>query len=165
MPTTYEPIATTTLGTDANITFTSIPSTYTDLRVVVTGSMTNNGYYTGLRFNSDTTGNYSGTYLRGNGTTASSNNQTNNNFMTLDNGGGAASSTIPQLVTIDIFSYKELIYKTVLVALSQDNNGSGEVTRTVGVWKDQSAITSIDLSPTSTWKIGTTATLYGILKA
>lgn len=165
MASTYEPIATTTLGSAANINFTSIPGTYTDLRVVITGSMTSNGFYTGLRFNSDTAGNYSGTYLRGNGTTASSNAQTNNSYMTLDNGGGAASSTIPQLVTIDIFSYSGSTYKTVLATLSQDKNGSGEVTRTVGLWRDTVAITSINLSPTSTWAAGTTATLYGILKA
>jgi hypothetical protein len=36
MATTYEPIATTTLGTAAAfITFSSIPATYTDLRLVV----------------------------------------------------------------------------------------------------------------------------------
>jgi hypothetical protein len=36
MPATYEPIATTTLGTAAAfITFSSIPATYTDLRLVI----------------------------------------------------------------------------------------------------------------------------------
>ena len=36
MPATYEPIATTTLGSAAtNITFSSIPATYTDLRLVL----------------------------------------------------------------------------------------------------------------------------------
>jgi hypothetical protein len=165
MAITYDPIATTTLGTAANISFTSIPITYTDLRVVITGSMTNNGYYTGLRFSGVTSALYSSTSLRGNGTTASSNNQASNNYMTLDNGGGAASSTIPQLVTIDIFNYYSgSNFVTVLATLSQDKNGSGEVTRTVGLLRD-TFVTSIDLSPTSSWAAGTTATLYGIKAA
>jgi hypothetical protein len=85
--------------------------------------------------------------------------------MTLDNGGGAASSTIPQLVTIDIFNYYSgSNFVTVLATLSQDKNGSGEVTRTVGLLRD-TFVTSIDLSPTSSWAAGTTATLYGIKAA
>ena len=165
MPVTYQRIATTTLSSAATITFNSIPATYTDLRLVITGSMTNNGFYTGLRFNSDTGANYSGTYLRGNGSSASSDRQSNNNYLTLDNGGGAASNTIPQLVIVDIFNYAGSTNKTILAELSQDKNGSGEVTRTVGLWRDTSAINSITSSPTSTWAAGTTATLYGILRA
>ncbi len=165
MAITYEPIATTTLGTAANISFTSIPGTYNNLRVVISGSMTNNGYYTGLRFNSDTSGSYSGTYLRSDGSTVSTKIQSNNSYMTLDNGGGAASSTIPQLVTIDIFNYYSgSNYVTVLATLSQDKNGSGELTTMIGLWNN-TFVTSIDLSPTSSWAAGTTATLYGIKAA
>jgi glycosyltransferase involved in cell wall biosynthesis len=40
MPATYEPIATTTLGSAAaSITFSSIPATYTDLRLVIVGNL------------------------------------------------------------------------------------------------------------------------------
>jgi hypothetical protein len=48
-----------------------------------------------------------------------------------------------------------------------DNNGSGGVTRSVGLWRSTSAITSISLfiDGTTTFSTGTTATLYGILKA
>jgi hypothetical protein len=41
MPATYEPIATTTLGgAAATITFSSISSAYTDLRIVLVGTTT-----------------------------------------------------------------------------------------------------------------------------
>ena len=65
MPNTYEPIATNTLGSAASsVTFSSIPSTYTDLIVVM-----NYANSTGLadvffRFNGDTGSNYSDTILK-----------------------------------------------------------------------------------------------------
>ena len=71
MPATYEPIATTTLGSAVNsFTFSSIPNTYTDLvLVVVVPTAASSGTF-GLRFNSDTASNYSHTTLSGNGSSA-----------------------------------------------------------------------------------------------
>jgi hypothetical protein len=58
MATTYEPIATTTLGTAAaSITFSSIPATYTDLRLVVMCKLLAHQLLM-FRFNSDTGSNY-----------------------------------------------------------------------------------------------------------
>jgi len=69
---TYEPIATTTLGTaQPTVTFSSIASTYTDLVIVAqltTAAPTNMR----IRFNGDTTANYSNTTVTGNGSTATS---------------------------------------------------------------------------------------------
>ena len=73
MASTYTPIATTTLGSNqSTVTFSSIPSTYTDLVLVcnATVSSANGTWY--LEFNSDTGTNYSATVLKGNGTAASS---------------------------------------------------------------------------------------------
>ena len=52
---TYTPIATTTLGSAGTITFSSIPSTYTDLVIVLNGngSRVAGTDDTGLRLNSD----------------------------------------------------------------------------------------------------------------
>jgi hypothetical protein len=74
------------------------------------------------------------------------------------------STTIPQMYTVDIFSYAGSTYKTSLVTFQEDNNGSGYVGNKVGLWPSTSAITSITLNGTN-FAIGTTATLYGILKA
>ena len=70
---TYTPIATTTLGSAAtSYTFTSIPSTYTDLVLVGNLSSSSNTNIS-IRINSDSGTNYSNTYLTGvNGTGASS---------------------------------------------------------------------------------------------
>ena len=70
MPATYEPINTQTLGTAvADVYFTSIPQTYTDL-VLVISSNTSSNTQTGYRLNSDSGNNYSDTRLSGDGASA-----------------------------------------------------------------------------------------------
>lgn len=155
-------IATTTLGTAAStITFSSIPSTYTDLRLIFITTTSINGANINLRFNSDTGTNYSSTWLEGNGTSASSYRATNDTRFQLTNGAG--TTTIPSFTILDIFNYAGSTYKTALDNVSGDTNGSGYVFRSVQMWRSTSAINRIDLTPTSgNFNAGTTATLYGI---
>jgi len=162
MPSTYEPIATTTLGTAASsITFSSIPATYTDLRLVLT-EFSSNTATTRLRFNSDSGTNYSSTSLFGSGTAAGSGRQADDTGIWLDYYAGG-STTIPLLQIADIFSYAGSTNKTVLVNGNSDKNGSGAVERIVGLWRNTSAITSVTAARDSgNYNTGTTATLYGI---
>lgn len=166
MPATYEKIATTTLGSaQANITFSSISSAYTDLRLVVVGTIANANYDVVMRFNSDTGSNYSFTYLGGTGSAANSGRGTSTTNIQL-NAGAGWSTTIPSMAAVDIFSYAGSTYKTILNLLSNDQNGSGSVNAIVGLWRSTSAITSVSVIGSSTnLQTGTTATLYGILKA
>ena len=86
MPATYEKIATTTLGSAAaDITFSSIASSWTDIRLVFTG--TSSVDYSNLfcRLNSDTGTNYSLTRLSGDGSTAASAQQTNQTRIVIAN--------------------------------------------------------------------------------
>jgi hypothetical protein len=163
MPATYEPIATTTLGSAAtDITFSSIPATYTDVRVVLTG--TSPGAVTcTLRFNSDSSALYSNTTLRGNGTTASSGSSTGGTGISINAAG--FSSTNPSFITCDVFSYAGSTNKTCLITCSSDYNGSGETERRVGLYRSTSAITTITFNNTSDFSAGTTATLFGIKAA
>jgi hypothetical protein len=162
MPATYEPIATTTLGSAAaNIEFTSIGSGYTDLRLVLVSSDAVGGLIT-MQLNSDTASNYSRTVLNGTGTAASTANQTNRTSITI--GPNNAVSGLWSLYTVDIFSYAGSTNKTVLSTNSVDQNGSGQVGVLVGLWRNTAAITSIKLTDGSNFATGTTATLYGILK-
>lgn len=156
-------IATTTLGSAASsIVFTSIPATYTDLRIVFVGTATS---ATGLRaqFNSDTGTNYSRTSLLGDGSAVYSQRGTNIAFISLginDN----LSTTIPTLRTMDVFSYAGSTNKTVLTNESTDSNGGGAATIAVQMWRNTGAITSVSLNVSgTTMAAGTTATLYGIL--
>jgi len=160
---TFVPIATQTLGSAAaSITFSSITGIYTDLRLVLTGtvSVADVGC---IQYNADTGTNYSYTQLYGNGTTASSANNTTNGYIRF---GGASnmSTTIPSMITTDIFSYAGATNKTSLTTCAEDFNGSGDVMNLVGLWRSTAAITSIKLYLQSgnNFATGTIATLWGI---
>ena len=160
---TYTPIATQTLGSAAaSITFSSIPGTYTDLRLVLTCTSSSANSDILLTFNGDTATNYSRTYLVGLGSSAISGSPTSQNNIPLD--GWGASTTVPQMYSVDIFSYAGSTNKTLLCSASEDDNGSGRVTIEVGLWRNTSAITSITLGSTGviTFSTGTIATLWGI---
>lgn len=168
MTATYDSIATTTLGSAAtNITFNSIPATYTDLVVtfVGTGSATGNEILT-VRFNGDTGTNYSATILSGYdpGAGPISNRETNQTRGWFGNYWVGASTTSPMFFRMNVFSYAGSTNKTVLSETSNDKNGSGEVNRSVGLWRSTSAINSITLicAGTASFGAGSTATLYGI---
>lgn len=163
MPATYEPIATTTLSSAAaNIEFTSIPSTYTDLRIVLVARSA----YPEIRMNGITTTTYSQTDLYGDGSSALSNRYSNQTrFIGL--AAGTVSGTTPMLYTFDIFSYAGSTNKTVLFDSIADINGTGgTVEKHVGLWRNTAAVTSINLiGAGANFTAGTTATLYGIKAA
>lgn len=164
MPTTYEPIATTTLGSAAaSITFSSILATYTDLRVVLVSQATSQDNSV-IQFNNDTGTTYSWTQLYGDGANASSASNTGDTKILL---GVYATSPRWGLSTADVFSYAGSTFKTVLATASSDENGSGIIRRVVGLWRSTSAITSIKLlnGGGANFATGTTATLYGIKNA
>ena len=161
MAITYDPIATTTLGSaSTTITFSSIPSTYTDLRLILTGrTNAGAGNAVTIRFNSDTATNYSWTYISGNGTTASSARTTN--ATSISTGLYLTNDTNISTGFVDIFSYVGSTNKTVLL---QSINQSF-VRNTVALWRSTSAIIEITLTSSNAMEIGTTATLYGIKNA
>lgn len=165
MPATYEPIATTTLSSAAaTITFSSIPSTYTDLRIVLTGKVTTSGYGFYVRFNSDSGTNYSRTNIFGDGTSPGTNAQMTNTSTPYQTHSGM-SSTVPTMYEFDIFSYSGSTHKTMLSKASEDKNGSGSTAAYVTLWRSTSAINTISFTNGSTFVTGTIATLYGIKAA
>lgn len=165
MASTYEPIATTTLGSAAGtITFSSIPGTYTDLRVIVS-SKCSDGFNTfGMYFNGSTGSAYSVIKLYGNGSSATTAASTG----AADIEVGYSGTGQFTVTTIDVFNYAGSTYKNILAQSAGDQNGSGQVGSRVGLWRSTAAITSLILTQTAyggNFTIGTTANLYGILKA
>jgi hypothetical protein len=163
MPATYEKIQSTTLGAAAaGITFSTISAAYTDLRLVLTGSFTT-ADRPALQYNSDTASNYSRTLLNGDGASAQSFRTSNATRIFV----GATQSSQINMTTFDIFSYAGSTFKTCLITRSADNNGSGDVDCQVGLYRSSTAISTIYLfgQAGNNYAAGTTATLYGILKA
>jgi hypothetical protein len=165
MATTYEKIATTTLSSAAaTIDFTAITGTYTDIRLVLSAIGTSIGTTIRMRFNSDTGTNYSYSAIYGDSASAAVDFATLRTFLVL--GMSGTDTTNPVFHTVDLMSYSGSTFKTNLVSSSEDMNGSGYVSNRVTLWRNTAAITSINLLlSTSTFAAGTTATLYGILKA
>lgn len=161
MPATFEPIATTTLGSAAStITFSSIPNTFTDLKLVLVVRATTNQYGQ-FRINGDTGSNYSYTWLDGSGTSVASGRGTNDSFVYLSQ--RLIVSAQPSFYTLHFFSYAGSTNKTILTTNNQDANGSGFVGNQVALWRNTSAINQISLiSGVTLYDVGTTATLYGI---
>lgn len=168
MALTYDSLATTTLSSGANsITFNSISSAYTDLRLVLVGkSQPTNTRFPALQVNSDTGTNYSYTRMYGNGASAASQGANNASLISLLTNG--MDDTYPVLITIDIFSYAGSTNKIMLWTTAEDDNGSGAIVEGVGLWRSTSAINSITLTATfgtGIYASGTIATLYGIKAA
>jgi hypothetical protein len=160
MPATYEPIASTTLGSDASsITFSDIPGTYTDLILVLSGSLTANDKTIKCQINADTGSNYSHTNVLGYSGGAISQRDQSTSWNIGNNWVTAQSSLVAHFMSYANTS----VYKTTL---SAEAAGTSVTTRVVGLWRSTSAITSIKLFPsTNSFASGTTASLYGIKAA
>lgn len=157
MPTATEiPIATQTLGSTAStITFSSIPSTYTDLVLVFIGGLTASGSVQ-IQYNGDTGSNYSSTYVYGYGTGLGSSRQSNQTKAEI--GGSWSANTV---IICNIQNYANTsTYKTAITRYSDPNDTVGE---NVSLWRSTSAINQITLTNNSTtYRAGTVVTLYGI---
>ena len=158
LPSTMTPIATTTGSGASSITFSSIPSTYTDLTLVVGGTVSS-GVSCYIRINGDTGSNYSYTYLQGDGTSASSGRASNATWMYYGPMHDQGNTIIMQLQSYSNTS----VNKTVLF-----RQNSHLVTGTVvGLWRNTSAINSVTVitGGVQTFPSTTSFTLYGIKAA
>ena len=160
MPSTYTPIATTTLGSGAtSVTFTSISGTYTDLVLIVNASLASGAASVLMRYNSDSGTNYSGTRIYGNGTTAASDRTTSSNQNDI---GYFNTSMCTSLVSIQNYA-NSTTYKTCLVRANTTDYVFGQVQ----MWRNTAAVTSINITNSSAvnFNTGSTFTLYGVKSA
>ena len=173
LPTSFESIATTTVGSggSSSITFSSIPSTYTHLQIRCiarddrTGAADSDNI--GIRFNSDTGSNYSWHQLYGTGSSVGAGGSANQTycfaaFFTTVTGSNA---NVFAAGIIDILDYADTNkYKTTRHLGGFDNNGNGASAMSSGSWRNTSAVTSITLIPTnaSNFTQNSQFALYGI---
>ena len=160
MATTYEPIATTTLGSAAaSVTFNSF-SGYTDLVLVCVATTALDDQFLSIRFNGDSGSNYSNTYMTGDGNNATSGRNSNSTVAYI---AGSSSNTVPVSSITQIQNYSNsTTYKTLL---SRTNDSSLLVQATVSLWRSTSAITSLVIASNGNISSNSTFTLYGIKAA
>jgi hypothetical protein len=159
MPVTYSLIASNTLSTSAaSVTFSSIPSTYTDLvlkmsvRVNTSGSDNNAGIL--LEFNGSSAANYSRTNLRGNGSAAASFNSSSGSNLIIVNGASADLSTSNTFSNVEVYlpSYAAAANKPFSSFAAEENNVStpAYVQVQANLWSNTSAINAIKIFNEST---------------
>jgi hypothetical protein len=159
MTSTYEMIATTTLGSTAtDITFSTISGSYTDLRIVFAGLSSSSTPNIWFQFNGDTGSNYSNTTLAGNGTTAVSVRSSNQTYGLMNAYG--LSTTVIQSDYLDVMNYSNTTTFKSAIARFAEGGGTGA---TINLWRSTSAITSIKIIAGGlSFASGATFTLYGI---
>jgi hypothetical protein len=151
---TYTALATVTLGgSDAEIIFGSIPTTYRDLVLVVDGTASS-GQDILIKFNGDAS-NYSRVYAYGPGSGTNSNADSSNGWGVIRT---SASNTIMHILDYSATNK----HKQVLSRL----NGASDygVAMIAGRWASTTAINSITAYVGSgTFSTGTTFSLYGVI--
>lgn len=165
MAVTHWAIATVTVGAGgaSSIEFTSIPQTYTDLLILLSGRSTRTGTaqeVVDILFN----GSYSslsGYRFAGTGSSAFSGTGTYPGVASTD----SATASIFGNTSIYIPNYTSSNYKGHNVEGVSENNATEAVQQyAAGLWASSSAITSLSFRPQSlnNWTQYSTATLYGI---
>lgn len=166
--TTYTPIQVQTLSSNSKtVTFSSIPSTYTDLVLVMNYTLVKPASCK-AQFNGDTNANYSYTELRGNGSAASSTRGSNQTFTYFAQ--NVFPDTTPGNSIMYIQNYSDSsMYKTLITRTNANTGSYPGSSAIVGLWRSTSAINSItlDMDGDSTYwyQSGSTFALYGIAAA
>lgn len=171
----FESIATTTVGSGgaSNVTFSSIPSTYTHLQIrgiakSTSTSTSDNNALISASFNSDTTySNYRSHYMVGNGSSAAASNLQQSGFYAFVGDlitSATANANMFSPVIIDILDYRNTNKNKVTRSYSgSERNGTGQNWFCSGLWLNTSSITNIVLSySNSNFAEYSSFALYGI---
>ena len=169
MANTYTLIASNTVGSGgtASVTFSSIPSTYTDLLVNIsmrTDKAGTGGDVVSTFLNGSSSSVYDNMVLRGNGTSATSfsNSAATEIYGTRANTAGNTASTFSNQ-QFYIPNYTSSNYKSLSIDGVQETNATQAYAELVaGLWSVSSAITSITIDPVGTIDQYSTFYLYGI---
>ena len=156
MPQTYEPIATQNVTGVGTVTFTSIPSTYTDLKIVYSGF--NDAPIYKINFNSDAS-NLSTTFFGGNGSASGTARYSDGWLYVWAPGVGTIFN-----LTVDVMNYSNTNVFKSWICRCNITDGAGGPTAIVGLWRSTAAINRVDIMTSSATMSGT-FTLYGIKAA
>lgn len=167
MATTYTLISSNVLSSSAaSVTFSSIPSTYTDLVLRISARSSETATITSIEveFNS-TASSYSITRLRGNGSAASSSRSSNQTQLTVGTI-PAASATSNTFGSIEVYipSYTASQNKALgSFNVGENNATAADIYTHAGLWSNTAAISSIVLDLGGfNFVSGSSFYLYGI---
>jgi hypothetical protein len=148
----YESIATTTIGSGGatEVTFSSIPSTYTHLQIrfIAKTNINDTRYALWYRFNGDTGANYGfhAVYGDGTGVTAVGYASQGVAEASTDAGNASGNTNVFGAGVVDFLDYAETNKNMTIRSLSGvDNNGSGRISFQSGLWMNTGAVTSITI--------------------
>ena len=169
MATTYEAIATVTVtgATAANMEFTSIPATYTDLSILLSARVNDANGVAQLYFNGSTSSDKRWRRLYGDGSTATSDNSSGLSQYFRPIGINRSDQTASTFGNMSIYipNYASTsTYKSMSADGVNENNATfAEAALNAGLWESNNAITSITIIPSAgSFVQYSTATLYGI---
>lgn len=165
MAKTYDPIATQTLGSAAaSVTFSTISGAYSDIILVCNYGLSADADSRFIVNGDSTSGLYSYTNLRGNGTAAASGRASALNYIQFGLGGVTVPTTLTSTAILSFQNYSNATtYKTVLTRVG---DAAAQTLATVGLWRNTNAITSITLNAiAANFLTASTFTLYGIKAA
>jgi hypothetical protein len=170
MAATYVLISSQVLGSSASsVTFSSIPSTYNDLKLVMSHAQSGSGNFaTKVNFNGDSGTNYSYTSLRGNGSSASSaantSNTTSNIYYT-----NIGSDTANAFDSMELYipNYTSTSTKQFLsFGAEETNSATANMALAANLYQGTSAISSIVIASSSgSFITNSSFYLYGIKNA
>lgn len=170
----YQSIATISVtSSTSSVEFTSIPSSFKHLQIrALSNTNRSDGYATDsvkLNMNSDTGGNYSMHWVRGNGATTAAYGYANQTEIYLEGiSAGTAAPNIFGVAIIDILDYTNTNkYKTIKCLSGHELNGlinssGGFVHLTSGNWHNTNTITSIKFTPDNNFQQYSSFALYGV---
>ena len=162
---TYVPIQAITLSAaTADVTFTGIPQTFTDL-VLVVGRLksTTSSPYLCFQFNSNTSTDYSVTHIEGTGSSAVSSRLSSQNQITTGNSVGLGTTADAMVITHFMNYSNTTTNKTAMSRVSVIGGSFPGTGAAVGLWRQTSAITSIRVfNNAGNLPADCTLTLYGI---
>jgi hypothetical protein len=159
----YIALATRTLTSSAaSVTFSSIPTSVNgvslrDLVLVINGGVDSGAINVLVSFNGDTAANYSAVQMSGTGSAADGSGVSGR----LLNYFGYMEANLNTVIKTEIFDFAQTDkHKTYL---TRANNAGNGVAALASRWANTSAINTVALSLSgSTFRIGTTFSLYGV---
>lgn len=167
MANTYTLISSSFPTSGNSVTFSSIPQTYTDLVIRVSGRTTNSSIISSFQvgFNGVTTSTYSSVSVQGNGSApSSSRSQSNEIYSGFINGGNSlANSFGSSEIYIPNYTNSTNNKQISSFTVSEDNSGTAYITASAGLSSNTAAISSITVYfGGNTIASGSSLYLYGI---